>query len=157
MGLILDSSFIIAGERRGRTALQILQDIRATQGEIDVGISVVTIAELTHGAYRSKTDNDRLRRLSFIEELCRDVPIHPITLEIGKDIGRIEGQRGTRDIPLLRRLGYRSDRPAPWIRCRHAQYPALSENPRAEDRLSPLVIGAFLDVRLFWEVFIISP
>jgi tRNA(fMet)-specific endonuclease VapC len=58
-----------------------------------VGISVVTIAELTHGACRSKTDNDRLRRLSFIEELCRDVPIHPITLEIGEDIGRIEGQR----------------------------------------------------------------
>ena len=46
MGLILDSSFIIAGERRGRTALQILQDIKATQGEIDGGISVVTIAEL---------------------------------------------------------------------------------------------------------------
>lgn len=100
MGLILDSSFIIAGERRGRTALQILQDIRATQGEIDVGISVVTIAELTHGAYRSKTDNDRLRRLSFIEELCRDVPIHPITLEIGKDIGRIEGQRAAQGISL---------------------------------------------------------
>jgi tRNA(fMet)-specific endonuclease VapC len=100
VGLILDSSFIIAGERRGRTALQILQDIRATQGEIDVGISVVTIAELTHGAYRSKTDNDRLRRLSFIEELCRDVPIHPITLEIGKDIGRIEGQRAAQGISL---------------------------------------------------------
>jgi len=100
VGLILDSSFLIAGERRGRTALQILQDIRATQGEIDVGISVVTIAELTHGAYRSKTDNDRLRRLSFIEELCRDVPIHPITLEIGKDIGRIEGQRAAQGISL---------------------------------------------------------
>ena len=100
VGLILDSSFLIAGERRGRTALQILQDIRATQGEIDVGISVVTIAELTHGAYRSKTDNDRLRRLSFIEELCRDVPILPITLEIGKDIGRIEGQRAAQGISL---------------------------------------------------------
>jgi predicted nucleic acid-binding protein len=90
VGLILDSSVIVAAERRGHSAVQILEDIRAAQGEIDVGISVVTIAELIHGTYRSKTDNERLRRLGFIEELCRDVPTYPVTLEIGLCCGNAE-------------------------------------------------------------------
>ena len=74
MGLILDTSVVVAAERRGHDVPQILEQIRTAYSEIDVGLSVVTIAELMHGAYRAKTDADRLRRLAFIEELCRDVP-----------------------------------------------------------------------------------
>ncbi len=43
MGVILDSSILIAAERAGQTVRQILTDIRATQGEIDIGLSVVTM------------------------------------------------------------------------------------------------------------------
>ena len=60
----------------------------------------MTIAELVHGAYRAKTDAHRLRRLAFVEELCRDVPIHPVTLEIARSIGRIEGQQAAKGISL---------------------------------------------------------
>jgi tRNA(fMet)-specific endonuclease VapC len=100
VGLILDSSVVVAAERRGHNVPQILEQIRATYGEIDVGLSVVTIAELVHGAYRAKTDAHRLRRLAFVEELCRDVPVHPVTLEIDRHIGRIEGQRAAEGISL---------------------------------------------------------
>ena len=100
MGLILDSSIVVAAERRGHNIPQILEQIRVAYGEIDVGLSVVTIAELTHGAYRAKTEADRLRRLAFIEELCRDVPVHPVTLEIARGIGRIEGQQAAQGISL---------------------------------------------------------
>lgn len=55
MGVILDSSVIIAAERRGHTVRQILEQVRAVQGEIEIGLSVVTIAELIHGAYRAQT------------------------------------------------------------------------------------------------------
>ncbi len=82
MGLILDSSVVIAAERRGHTVLEILEQIKAIHGEIDIGLSVVTIAELIHGAYRAKTDEDRQRRLTFIDRLCSDVPIHPVTVEM---------------------------------------------------------------------------
>ena len=54
MGLILDSSIVISAERRGHTVLQILEQIQAAHGKIDIGLSVVTIAELMHGAYRAK-------------------------------------------------------------------------------------------------------
>lgn len=98
MGLILDSSVIVAAERRGRDVGQILEQIRAAYGEIEVGLSVVTVAELTHGAYRTKNDARQKRRLSFIDELCRDVPIHPVTLAIARSIGRIEGQQAAQGI-----------------------------------------------------------
>ena len=43
MGLILDSSVVIAGERHGRTVRQILEQFKAARGEIEMGLSVVTI------------------------------------------------------------------------------------------------------------------
>ena len=100
MGVILDSSVVIAAERRGQTVRQILEQVRAAQGELDIGLSVVTIAELTHGAYRAKTEAGQLRRLAFIEELCRDVPVHPVSLEIAKLAGRIEGRQEAQGIRL---------------------------------------------------------
>jgi predicted nucleic acid-binding protein len=61
VGLILDSSVVITAERRGHTVRQILEQIQAAQGQIDIGLSVVTIAELMHGAYRAKADADKQR------------------------------------------------------------------------------------------------
>jgi len=100
VGLILDTSVLVAAERRGHDVPQILEQIRTAHGEIEVGLSVVTIAELMHGAYRAKTVADRLRRLAFLEELCGDVPIHPINVEIARGIGRIEGQQAAQGISL---------------------------------------------------------
>ncbi len=93
VGIILDSSIIIAAERRGHTVREILEQVKAAQGEIEIGLSVVTIAELVHGAYRTKTQAQQQRRLEFIERLSNDVPIHPVTLAIARLAGRIEGQQ----------------------------------------------------------------
>ena len=93
MGIILDSSIIIAAERRGRTVREILEQVQTVQGEIEIGVSVVTIAELVHGAYRTKTQAQQQRRLEFIERLSSDVPVHPVTLAIARLAGRIEGQQ----------------------------------------------------------------
>jgi predicted nucleic acid-binding protein len=100
MGLILDSSVVIAAERRGHTVLEILQQIQAIHGEIDIGLSVVTVAELIHGAYRAKADEDKRRRLNFIDRLCSDVPIHPFTVEMARIVGRIEGEQAARGIAI---------------------------------------------------------
>lgn len=79
MGLNLDSSVVIARERQGHSVLQILEQMKAAYGEIDMGLSVVTIAELVHGAYRAKTDFAKQTRLAFIDRLCIDLPVYPIT------------------------------------------------------------------------------
>jgi predicted nucleic acid-binding protein len=99
VGLILDSSILIAAERRGHTVRQILEQILADCGQVDIGLSVVSVAELIHGAYRAKADADR-RRLAFVERLCSDVPVHPVTIETARLVGQIEGEQGGKGIAI---------------------------------------------------------
>ena len=100
MGVILDSSVLIAGERHGETVREILKRVRATQGEVECALSVVTVIELTHGIYRAKADVDRDRRRAFSEELRRDMVVHPVTIEIAELAGRIEGEQAARGVSI---------------------------------------------------------
>lgn len=100
MGLILDSSVLIASERRGHTVRETLRRLKETLGEAESGLSAVTIVELTHGIYRAKSVADRERRLAFTEELCRDLTVYPITLEIAKLAGKIEGEQAARGVSI---------------------------------------------------------
>jgi predicted nucleic acid-binding protein len=100
MGLILDSSILIAGERRKETVKQVIQRIRSGVGEMEAAISAVSIVELTHGVYRAKTADDRERRKAFCEELARDMIVHSITCPIAQLAGRIEGEQADRGIAI---------------------------------------------------------
>ena len=100
MGTILDTSVLIAGERRGEGVQAILQRVQAAQGEQDGALSVVTLVELTHGIYRARTDAARARRRAFSEELRRDVAVHPVTAEIAELAGRIEGEQASRGVSI---------------------------------------------------------
>lgn len=100
MGLILDSSVVIAGERQGQTVRQILEHFQTGYGETQVGLSVVTIVELTHGIQRAQSEDRRKRRQAFVDELIRDLPVHPITVETAKLAGRIEGERAEQGVNI---------------------------------------------------------
>jgi len=56
MGVILDSSVLIAGERRRDSVWEVLERVEAACGKTNAALSVVTSVELTHGIYRAKTD-----------------------------------------------------------------------------------------------------
>jgi predicted nucleic acid-binding protein len=58
----------------------------------------VSIAELIHGAYRAKNQEQQNRRLEFVDRLATDVPVYPVTLEIARLAGRIEGQQGAKGV-----------------------------------------------------------
>ena len=77
MGLILDSSVLISTERRGKNARQMLTSIADKIGETEVGISVVTLIELAHGAARADTSERRAIRQNFIAELLTAMPSIP--------------------------------------------------------------------------------
>lgn len=100
MGIILDSSILIAAERGRESVRQILKRVQATQGETEAGLSAVTIVELTHGIYRAKSDAHRERRRLFTEELCRDVAVHPVTLEVAQLAGKIEGEQASQGVSI---------------------------------------------------------
>jgi predicted nucleic acid-binding protein len=69
VGLILDSSVLIAAERAGGNAHRALTEIAARVPGEDVALSVVTLVELAHGAERAKTPERKLRRQQFIRDL----------------------------------------------------------------------------------------
>jgi predicted nucleic acid-binding protein len=100
VGLILDTSVIIRAERRGRSVAEILTQIRATHGETEVGISVVTIAELTHGVERSKLEAQRQRSQAFVDDVLATLTVYPVTAEIAQRVGIISGQEAERGSTL---------------------------------------------------------
>ena len=100
MGLILDSSILIAGERRGETVKQVIQRVSTTYGDTESALSAVTIIELTHGIYRAKSDAVRARRQAFTDELARDMIVHPVSLAIAQLAGRIEGEQAAKGISI---------------------------------------------------------
>ena len=93
MGVILDSSILIAGERRRDSVWEILERVESACGKTVSALSAVTAVELTHGIYRAKSDADRERRQAFCEELYQAVAVHPLTLEIARLAGRIHGEQ----------------------------------------------------------------
>ena len=100
MGLILDTGILIAGERRKETVKQVIERVQAALGETEAALSTVSIVELTHGIYRARTDADRERRRAFCDELCRDMIVHPVSLEIAQLAGRIEGEQAAQGIAI---------------------------------------------------------
>ena len=92
MGLILDSSVVIAGERKGLTAVDVLDRIRAAVGPEDVALCTVCVIELEHGIWRAKDSDQALRRRQFFEDLFDAVPVYPLTLPIARRAARLDGE-----------------------------------------------------------------
>jgi len=100
LGLILDTSILIAGERRRDTVWEVLERVESVCGKTTAAVSAITAIELTHGIYRSLTGIDRKRREDFAEELFSAVVVHPLTLEIAQLAGRIEGEQAAKGVSI---------------------------------------------------------
>ncbi len=102
MGLILDSSVLVAAERQGQNARQTLAAMSAKTGDTEIALSVITLVELAHGAARADTPERKAKRQQFIQELLTALPVHPITASLALRAGQLDGEsqaRGTR-LPL---------------------------------------------------------
>jgi len=93
MGLILDSSVVIAAERRGDNVTGMLKQIAATTGDQRAALSSIGLTELVHGIYRAKTLQARSRRDSFIHELLEDTEVYPYTKDTAMLAGKLDGEQ----------------------------------------------------------------
>lgn len=100
MGLILDTSVLIAGERGAHTVKSILARIKSELGEVEIAISAISVVELSHGIYRAKTELQQARRKNFCHELFRDIVVQPVSTEIAEIAGRIEGELAAAGIAI---------------------------------------------------------
>jgi predicted nucleic acid-binding protein len=100
MGLILDSSVLIAAEREDKNARQVLTAVAKEIGETEVGISVMTLIELAHGAIRANTPERKRKREQFIGELVSAMPIYFVTVPIALRTGRLDGENQSRGLKV---------------------------------------------------------
>jgi predicted nucleic acid-binding protein len=100
MGLILDSSVVIAAERRGDTVEKLIEHVVSAAGDQDAALSSVGLTELAHGIYRAQTQEMRLRRQSFIDELLRDLAVYPYTKTTALLAGKIDGEQQARGVTI---------------------------------------------------------
>jgi predicted nucleic acid-binding protein len=100
MGLILDTSTLVTAERRGHSVRDIFAHLRSAYGDVEVGLSAVTVVELADGVERAKHDAQRQSRKAFVDDLLTDITIHPITSEIAHLAEKISGQEAERGITI---------------------------------------------------------
>ena len=92
MGLILDSGVIIAGERGGLSAADLLASLRARIGPEPIALSTVSVIELEHGIWRAKDPAQAARRQQFFDDLFDAVPTYPLTFDIARRAARIDAE-----------------------------------------------------------------
>jgi tRNA(fMet)-specific endonuclease VapC len=100
LGLVLDSSIVIAAERRKLTPHQAIETVQKKAGEIPIVLSSITVAEIGHGIYRAITSEIRERRRAFLDELKATVPIHPVSENTAEIVARIGGEQAAKGINL---------------------------------------------------------
>ncbi len=100
MGLILDSSVIIAAERRGDTVEQFFERVVNATGDQDAALSAVGLTELIHGLYRANTPVVRLRREAFLNELLADLTVYPYTKETAMVAGKLDGEQQSKGVVI---------------------------------------------------------
>jgi predicted nucleic acid-binding protein len=102
MGVVLDSSILVAAERQGSNARQTLLSLSSGLGNTEIALSVITLLVLAHGAARADTPERKLKREQLIEERLTSLPVHPVSAAVALRSGQIDGEnlaRGLR-VPL---------------------------------------------------------
>jgi tRNA(fMet)-specific endonuclease VapC len=96
LGLVLDSSVVIAAERKKQPVVEFIKAIFLTHGPLELSLPAITLTELVHGIYRSQTPEAGRRRQNYIEKLVSLVPVHPVTNRTAWLAGRIEGEQAAK-------------------------------------------------------------
>ena len=100
MGLILDSSVVIAAERRGENVERLIGRIVTATGDQEAALSAVGLTELIHGLHRAKTPAMRLQRQSFLDELLAVLTVYPYTKETAMLAGKLDGEQQSKGVVI---------------------------------------------------------
>lgn len=98
MGLVLDSTVLIAAERRGLSARQTLASIGSQFPREQFALSVITLIELAHGVARADTAARRGARQQYLDELTFASAVYPITVSIALRAGQLDGENAAKGV-----------------------------------------------------------
>ena len=130
LGLALDSSVLVAAERKQLTTLDAIKKIRDATGDVPIVISSLTVAELGHGIYRAATPERSRQRRQFLDELKAQVPVHPVTETTAEIIARVGAEPSRQgNQPSAGRSNHRGLRFGTRLFHSHDQLPRLYPHP----------------------------
>ena len=95
MGLLIDSSVLIAAERGHLDLAE-----RAQNSEADLAIAAVTATELLHGVHRANTEARQLERSSWVEALLWRIPVVSFDLVAARVHARIWAETAKRGVQI---------------------------------------------------------
>jgi predicted nucleic acid-binding protein len=90
MGLVLDSSVLIAAEREKRSVSELLASLSAEYSETEFLLSSISVMELEHGWHRAKTPEAAQKRRRYLDEVLAIIPVEPFTREMGVLAAKID-------------------------------------------------------------------
>jgi predicted nucleic acid-binding protein len=79
MGLVLDSSVLIAAEREKHPVSQLLASLSAEYSETEFLLSSISVMELEHGWHRANTPAAAAIRRRYLDEVLAVIPVEPFT------------------------------------------------------------------------------
>lgn len=100
MGLILDSSVLIAAERQPQPVSELLAAVRVSAGVTDILVSVVSVIELEHGFWRAATAEIAQRRRAYLDAVYAAIPVQPFTHEMGQLAAKIDAGARKRGVVI---------------------------------------------------------
>ena len=90
MGLVLDSSVIIAAEREKRPVSHLLSSLSAVYAETEFLLSSITVMELEHGWHRANSPEAATKRRQFLDEVLAVLPVEPFSREMAVLAAKID-------------------------------------------------------------------
>lgn len=92
MGLLIDSTVFIHAERNRQSPEELVRDILARFGDVELALSVMSAGELLHGCWRADTPARRARRGEFVEAVLAAIPAITITLPVMRVFGEVDAR-----------------------------------------------------------------
>ena len=92
MGLVLDSSVLIATERDAMPVSELLRVLEKVQGETEIVLSAITVIEIVHGLHRAQTAEQQEKRREYLDTVFAAVPVEPFTREMAQTAARIDAE-----------------------------------------------------------------
>ena len=100
MGLILDSSILIAAERQKQTITQLIEQIVSRTGNGETALSAIGLTEMAHAVHRAPTGQLRALHQNFLEDVLATFEVYPYTADTALLAGRIDAQQRTSGITV---------------------------------------------------------
>jgi tRNA(fMet)-specific endonuclease VapC len=90
VGVVLDSSVLIAAEREKLPVSQLLASLSADLSETEFLLSSISVMELEHGWHRAHTHEAAAKRRRYLDEVLAILPVEPFTREMGVLAAKID-------------------------------------------------------------------